>query len=71
MRLGLYFKPYLVNSVKMTHYLEEYIEESITAKGLIIASREMAIKLAANIIDREKDNRLFEFGDKRYDQYVG
>ena len=55
----------------MTHYLEEYIEESITAKGLIIASREMAIKLAANIIDREKDNRLFEFGDKRYDQYVG
>lgn len=61
----------LVNNLKLTHYLEAYIKESILSKGLIIASREMAIKLAGNIIEREKENRLFEFGDKRYEQYIG
>lgn len=61
----------LVNNLKLTHYLEAYIQDSILSKGLIIASREMAIKLAGNIIEREKENRLFEFGDKRYEQYIG
>lgn len=31
----------------------------------------MAIKLGANIIEREKESRLFEFGYKRYEQFVG
>lgn len=55
-----------VNTLKLTHYLEDYVQDSVLAKGLIIASREMAIKLAANIIEREKENRLFEFGDRKY-----
>lgn len=44
----------------------EYIEESINAKGLIVASQEMAMKLAANIIERERDGRLFEFAHSRF-----
>lgn len=55
-----------VNTLKLTHYLEDYVQDSVLSKGLIIASREMAIKLAANIIEREKENRLFEFGDRKY-----
>ena len=50
---------YSVNHVKLAHYLEAYIAESIEAKKLIIASKEVAIKLAGNIVEREKDNRLF------------
>lgn len=40
----------LVNHMKLSHYLQDYIEESVESKGLIIASKEMAGKLAANII---------------------
>lgn len=60
-----------VNNLKLTHYLEAYVQDSVLAKGLIIASREMAIKLASNIIEREKDTRLFEFANRKYEQYVG
>lgn len=49
----------------------EYIEESIINKGLIVASKEMAFKLASNIIEREKDNRLFEFANPRFEKYIG
>jgi len=55
----------------LEHYLLEYIEESIINKGLIVASKEMAFKLASNIIEREKDNRLFEFANPRFEKYIG
>ena len=62
---------YVVNQLKLEHYLLEYIEESINAKGLIVASPEMAMKLAANIIERERDGRLFEFAHSRFEKQIG
>lgn len=41
---------YLVNQLKLEHYLQDYIEECIVGRGLIVASQEMAVKLAGNII---------------------
>ena len=46
----MYFDEYEVNSLKLTHFLENYVEESVVSKGLIIASKEMAMKLAGNLI---------------------
>jgi hypothetical protein len=31
----------------------------------------MALKLAANIVEREKEGRLFEFANSRQEKYVG
>ena len=31
----------------------------------------MAYKLAANIIEREKDGRLFEFAQPQFEKYIG
>ena len=31
----------------------------------------MALKLADNLIAREKDNKLFEKRSERYDQFIG
>ncbi len=55
-----------VNRLKLENYLLEYIEDSINGKGLIVASREMAYKLASNIIEREKEGRLFEFAQPEF-----
>lgn len=63
--------PHSVNQLKLEHYLLEFIEDSINSKGLIVASREMALKLAANIVEREKEGRLFEFANSRQEKYVG
>jgi hypothetical protein len=41
------------------------------SKGLIVASKEMAFKLASNIIEREKDGRLFDFANPRFEKYIG
>ena len=37
--LFVIFYSYLVNNLKLTHYLESYIEESIASKGLVIPSQ--------------------------------
>jgi len=51
--------------------LASYIEESILSKGLIIASLEMALKLAGNLIEREKEGRLFEYAHPRFQRLIG
>ena len=37
----------------------------------MIPSRDMALRLAANVIERSKDNRLFESKGEKFEQFVG